>query len=596
MLHGRVFYNFYLSLYESRNIKGFLTGKEQKKRVKRRNEAISTVEELVIFNTGMDRATLLSDTHEYKFPALKGAAELILKWKEEGRNFFIAADYDVDGITSGESMRMLLISLGISEEEIVVRYPRRFTEGYGLSAKVVEEEFDDGGAVITVDNGITAFDAIIKAKQKAMGVLVTDHHLPLVNDDGQRLYPDADYCVDPKAIDDQAEFTEYCGCGIVLKLAEYMLSDRPSEDKALARIRAMAAIATVADCVPLIGESRRIVNEGLPLLTRVDLMTTGVSALQSECYIDKHVTAKDVSFRSAPTLNAPGRLEDDGASKSAWLLRYNGDAEEALRLARAQTQANAQRKALQALWDEIADKQVIPGSNHIILYLPGCPEGVVGIVAGRLAQRHYVPTIILTDSSTPGILKGSGRSVEGVHLKEILDQCKDTLAGYGGHAAAAGVKVSDLEGFKTAFANALGGWQPQEEEVYYDLEITADDVERMSKEVALFEPYGVGNPAPIFLIRNVDLTPRGGDYYQEIKSGGVKLFGNDFSATAFGDAARKFLIDKPRRVDLIGTIEQNYFGAKCTVEVHFTEVIAVEKDVKKTPLQTMLEEKATEKR
>lgn len=559
--------------------------------MKKKDNSILSVKDFVVKNTGMDVKTLLHDTNEYQFPALEKAAELIRKWKEEGKKFFVFADYDVDGITSGESMRMLLRAVGVPKNDIIVRYPKRFSEGYGMSVKAVNE-FDSNGVIITVDNGVAAFDAIEAAKKKGMAVLVTDHHLASVDASGKKMYPEADYIVDPNAIENQAEFTAYCGCGIVFKLAARML--KAGNEKALARIRTNAAIATVADCVPLIGENRRIVKEGLMLATHKDIQTTGLSALLAECNLQGHVSETDVAFKIAPCLNAVGRLNDDGAAVSARLISFDGDELSASKLAKAQVEENERRKALQKTWDLKADSMIEDDGNAIILQPEGCPEGLAGIIAGRIADRRNKPTIIFTDNGN-GILKGSGRSVEGVNLKALLDQCQDTMVSYGGHAMAAGLKVKDLSAFKNAFNDALRkcGWTATTEtEQTYDLEINGSDVLAVVEEIEKFAPYGEGNPAPTFYIQNVELTPKGSSYYSELKNEGVKLFADGYSATTF-KATKKFMDEKPRRVNLFGTIARNYFCGNSYVDVHFDDMEAVaEKNVKRTSLQKMLDEAA----
>lgn len=560
--------------------------------MRKRDETIFSVRDLVVRNTRMDEKTLLNDANDYTFPALKKAAEMISKWKEESKQFYVFADYDVDGITSGESMRMLLRALGVPDYDIHVRYPKRFSEGYGMSVKAVEE-FKESNCIITVDNGIAAFDAIKAAKAKGMDVLVTDHHLAMTVGN-KKVLPDADYIVDPNAIEGQSEFTAYCGCGIVLKLAEELLKDYPPGGKIIPRIKAMAAIATIADCVPLVGENRRIVREGLKLLTRTDLMTKGILALVKLNFL-KHVSETDVAFKIAPALNATGRLYDDGAEIAAKLISFDGNEYEASELAQSQLKANTKRKALQAIWDKKAE-EILNGfsDNHIILKLDGCPEGLIGIIAGRLCEKHKVPTIVLLETED-GILKGSGRSVEDVNLKLLLDKCADSLISYGGHAAAAGLRLSNLDSFKKAFKEAIGDWKPVKKEVLYDLEIKNMDVASMAEEVEKYGPYGEGNPAPVFYIRNITLTPKGGTYCAELTGNGLKLFGSNFTATSFDECIKKYLEDKPRNVELIGTIGKNYFGAT-SAEVHFSELLLVQKETKKlTPMQELLKKKALEK-
>lgn len=559
--------------------------------MKKKDNSILSVKDFVVKNTGMDVKTLLHDTNEYQFPALEKAAELIRKWKEEGKKFFVFADYDVDGITSGESMRMLLRAIGVPKNDIIVRYPKRFSEGYGITVRAVNE-FDSNGVIITVDNGVAAFDAIEVAKKKGMSVLVTDHHLASVDAFGKKMYPKADYIVDPNAIENQADFSAYCGCGIVFKLATRML--KAGNEKTLARIHTNAAIATVADCVPLIGENRRIVKEGLMLATHKDIQTTGLSALLAECNLQYRVSETDVAFKIAPCLNAVGRLNDDGAAVSARLISFDGDELSASKLAKAQVEKNEERKLLQKTWDLKADSMIEDDGNAIILQPEGCPEGLAGIIAGRVADRRNRPTIIFTDNGN-GILKGSGRSVEGVNLKTLLDKCQDTLVSYGGHAMAAGLKVRDLSAFKNAFNDALRdcGWTATTEtEQTYDLEISGSDVLTVVEEIEKYAPYGEGNPAPTFYIQNVELIPKGSSYYSELKNEGVKLFADGYSATTF-KATKKFMDEKPRRVNLFGTIARNYFCGNSYVDVHFDDMEAVaEKHVKRTSLQKMLDEAA----
>ena len=557
--------------------------------MEKKDESISSVLDFVMKNTGMDEETLLCDTHEYKFPALEKAAELIMKWAREERIFHIFADYDVDGITSGESMKMLLRALRVPKEHIIVRYPKRFSEGYGMSEKAVKE-FDSSGVIITVDNGIAAFDAVKEAKAKGMPVLVTDHHLAAVNELGQKMLPDADYCVDPNAINDQAEFTDYCGCGIVLKLAEYML--KPDKNvKTLVRIKSNAAIATIADCVPLIGENRCIVKEGLNLLSNhKEFQTSGMNALLSECNLKWKVSETDISFRIAPCLNATGRLNDDGAAIAARLISFDGDEFTAADLARNQIAFNEERKSLQKIWVWKAEAMVKDDEKSIILYPEGCPEGLAGIIAGQLAERHNRPAIVFTDNGD-GILKGSGRSVEGVNLKNTLDKCQDFLVTYGGHAMAAGLRVRDIEGFKKAFNEALEIPETKTEKTY-DLLIDGSDVTTIIDEIDALAPYGEGNPTPTFFVQNVELIPKGSAHYSELKNGGVKLFADGYSATTFS-CTDKYLENISRKVNLLGTISRNYFGGNSYIDVHFDDVESVaNKFVRKTSLQALLDDAA----
>lgn len=564
--------------------------------MRKRNEKISDITSFVVGNTGMSKEKLIHDSTEYSFPALKAGADMIFKWISEGKKFFCFADYDVDGITSGESMRMLLLALNVPRENIVIRFPKRFSEGYGMTRKAVEDEFLPNEVCITVDNGISAFDAIKAAKEKGMNVLVTDHHLASIDENGKKVYPEADYIIDPNAIDGQAEFNGYCGCGIVLKLAEYMLRERETRESEvyLTRIRALAAIATIADSVQLVKDNRKIVKTGLKLLTKQYLMTNGMNTLLAELSLGSHISETEVAFRIAPALNASGRLYDEGAEMAARLIRYNGEQNTASRLAREQVEMNEERKALQRIWTEKAEKMV-KKKNNIILYLDGCPEGIIGIVAGQLAERHKVPAIVF--AGTGEDLKGSGRSVDGINIKTILDKCSTYLLRYGGHAAAAGlsIKKDKFYDFQNAFQEAMGDWEPSENETFYDLSIEAKDVPNVIEDVQRFAPYGEGNPMPVFLIKNVALTPNGGTCYKELKSNGIKLYSAYFNAASFTCHDEFMKMGCPKTLDLLGTMSQKYFGGKNVIEINFTEFQKIEKEIKKTPLQMLLDKKAKSK-
>ena len=214
-----------------------------------------------------------------------------------------------------------------------------------------------------------------------------------------------------------------------------MLRERETResDVYLTRIRVLAAIATIADSVQLVKDNRKIVKTGLSLLTKQYLMTTGMNSLLAELFLGSHISETEVAFRIAPALNASGRLYDEGAEMAAKLIRYNGEQNTASRLAREQVKMNEERKGLQRIWTEIAEKMV-EKKNNIVLYLDRCPEGLIGVVAGQLAERHKVPAIVF--AGTGEDLKGSGRSVDGINIKTILDKCSTYLLRYGGHAAA----------------------------------------------------------------------------------------------------------------------------------------------------------------
>ena len=218
---------------------------------------LRTVEEVVSANTGMTAESLLCDRKDYRLDGLDTAAAMLKEAVREGKIIYIAGDYDVDGILA---TAILALALKALKANMVLRLPRRFTEGYGLKREMVDR-FKNGQFLITVDNGISALEAVRRAREKGMEVIVTDHHLPVVDEEtGEVLYPQANLIIDPNAAPSSADFVGYCGAGIAFKLAVELLGTGHS---LIPRLLSFAAIATIADSVPLIGENRRIVKEGL---------------------------------------------------------------------------------------------------------------------------------------------------------------------------------------------------------------------------------------------------------------------------------------------------------------------------------------------
>ncbi|MCM1234491.1 MAG: DHH family phosphoesterase, partial [Ruminococcus flavefaciens] len=414
-----------------------------------RRGKFSSVLELVSHNTGMTEEELLDDRKVYRIDGLAEAKSILTEAMETQKIIYIFGDYDVDGVCSCAIIKTAMASIGYGGKTIV-RLPRRFSEGYGVSEKALDE-FADGQVLVTVDNGIAAMAAIKKAKEKRMQVIVIDHHLPPQDKNGNTVLPDADLIIDPKAIPGSADFDGYCGAGLAYRVMCRMVRDKRTVWKMLC----LAAIATIADVMPLTGENRRIVKSGIACMTDINRTTSGLYALLLACECTEHVTEETVSYKLAPCLNAPGRLFDDGASDSYKLLSYDGSLAEARRMAEKQLEWNQTRRSLSKEWTdkamELAETHALTGRRPIILRVDGTPEGIVGIVAGRVAEHVKCPCVILTQAEgQPGMLKGSARSYGETNLYELLRQGAEFLARFGGHKEAAGLSImeDDLEAFQ----------------------------------------------------------------------------------------------------------------------------------------------------
>lgn len=546
---------------------------------KKKNESLHTITDVICSNTGMSKETLLDDRTIYHLDGLDEAVTLIKDGVRDGKTFYIMGDFDVDGIMASAG---LVMGLGRLHAKKMVRLPRRFTEGYGLQVDTVKD-CEDGQILITVDNGISAIDAIKLAKEKHMTVLVIDHHLPVIDPEtGEPVYPDADLIIDPNAIENSADFNGYCGAGLVYKLCEKLLE----HDPILRKIRSFSAIATIADSVPLIYENRRIVKEGLLHLTEQKSCTIGLYALLAELDLTEQVDEVKIGFKLAPVLNAPGRMLDGGAMRALLLMLYEGEYGKAQAMARDLVEINQKRRDESDKWSALTEAYIrrshMEQDYPLVVYMPGIPEGIIGIIAGRMAEMFESPCILLGSNGAEGLLKGSGRSDGYVDLKELLDHTEQYLDQYGGHAAAAGIKLSkeQLSDFRDAAKQYLNGKRPMKAQCKcYDLELSQDEVKNAAFEVEKYGPYGEENPIPTFLLKKMCLTPNGSDYYKYLSGDrGVKLFGEDFDAVSFHGGEEYKELGCPRHVTLYGEVSVNRYKGNARAQFVYSELIPKERE------------------
>lgn len=498
----------------------------------------------------------------YHFNVMNEAWDAISRFIRQGKPFGIVGDYDVDGICGSAILTKLLNYKGANL--LTTRLPRRFSEGYGLSVSIVDELHALGVEVLlTVDNGIAAIDAIKKAKEYGMFVIVLDHHLQ--RDDG--LLPEADILVDPKVVSGQAAWHDYCGAGLAWKLASFVLTDKKDEPL-FEELTALAAIATIADSVTVLEENRIIIKKGLKLLSEKEL-SMGLNCLLAQAGLEGKITSKNIGYKIAPMLNAPGRLIDDGASISLALL-LEPVFQQSFRLATRLHELNEQRKELVEKDSAMLlnSGELVPGKATVVI-IDG-HEGLVGIDAAKIVERTLAPAIVFAETEIDGVkyLKGSARSVPGVHVKEMLDKISHLLVKYGGHAAAAGltIKADDFEAFKTAFVEVCGTTIP-DDVIVYDAEIDVQDVEEVLANVARLEPFGPGNEEPVFVVRGFWVSPR---VYRMQNGKSIKLTSENgnLNALGFGMAAEVDAADvvgKP--ITIVGNLSWNFFRGTATPQI-----------------------------
>jgi len=524
---------------------------------KKRDES-KTVEEVVTRNTCQTLEAVLTPKSDSHIVNLDKAAACVRDAISNGEPVTIIGDYDCDGITGAAILFLALEAMGVNAR---VRLPKRFSEGYGISTAMIEEI--PTGLLITVDNGITAVEALTLAKAKGLTVVVLDHHI--AREDG--VLPPADVLVDPHVLPGGG-FGGFCGAGLAYRLAAELLGGNQSK---LEPLCALAALGTIADVVPLKDDNRHIVINGLRAINQ-EKAPQGILSLVDQLNLFD-VDEGDVSFNIAPILNAAGRMSDDGARLSFSLLTaikgHSGIADVLIKI-------NEERKAAQLdgmnAVEEMIAADGLYGDPVLLVYSDGSggypiiPEGVAGILAGRLAERYQVPAFVLTKSEKPGVLKGSGRSYGCIDIKALLDKVSGLLEGHGGHPKAAGLSVrrENIETLRTFLIGQLNA-QPsamENDALLYDLEVNADELPELIENIQRFAPYGEGNARPVILVNGQRLYPRQRRFFTFMGSGGqhVKLYcGKKLSAVGFGLAQKYSDFGEPMNLDILGSVFVNKY-------------------------------------
>lgn len=424
----------------------------------------------------------------------------------ENKKILIYGDYDVDGVTSTTILFKALKRCGAG---VSYHVPHRENEGYGLNSDRIREIKEEGfDLILTCDNGISALEQVALAKELGMTVIITDHHeVPFVEEDGIRkpVVPEADVIVNPKQEDCTYPFKLLCGAGIALKFAEALYKEMgiPHEE-ALAFIE-IAAIGTICDVVDLLDENRIIAKNGLQMLNQTKNL--GLQALIEETGLtDKKIGVYHIGFIIGPCINATGRL--DTARLSVELL-LSENVEEAKSLAKKLHQLNVERQELTIHSVEqitlMIDSSDLKNDKVFVIYNEEIHESIAGIVAGRIKERYYTPTLILTKGKD--MPKGSGRSIEGYNMFEELIKCKELLDHFGGHPMAAGLSIEEKNISllrKKLNENCTLTEEERIPKIRIDKRIPLQGLSfKMIDELESLEPFGKGNSTPVFAEKNI---------------------------------------------------------------------------------------------
>ena len=440
----------------------------------------------------------------YLMTGLRTAVSRLRAAIERDETVLIYGDYDVDGTTA---IVILRTALELCGGKVDYHVPHRIREGYGMRGEVIEQAADRGiRLIVSVDTGIRAFAAAEAARRRGIDLIVTDHHLP--QSDG---VPKALAVVNPNQPGCDYPCKSLCGAGVAFKIAQAVLEET-GRGRLLPSFLKVVAIATIADAVPLVGENRVFAKLGLDGLRKP--VNAGLRALLSNCQLDgsRPLTAGDIAFRVAPRLNAAGRMD---VAERVIQLFSERDATRAAETAMQLAELNGDRQQEeQRIIDEVYKKidasPELKDASCLVVDGEGWHRGVIGICATRVVERYHRPTIVFCCED--GEAYGSGRSIEAFHLLEALESCPELFTKFGGHAHAVGCslpveRVGALRARLDAYARQRLTQADFVPILEYDGELLLGDVnQRFWESLQRLEPFGVGNPTPVFVARSARLV------------------------------------------------------------------------------------------
>lgn len=552
-----------------------------------RKGAYNTVKELVQANTGMSANDLAYDARSYYYPGIKEAAELFMDHIRHGSKILVWCDYDTDGVDCKFIMSYTL-ARPMKIRNIEILCPGRYSDGYGIKPSIVEQ-FAGTDLLVLCDNGIAAIEAVDLAREMGMDVIILDHHDPRVIE-GQVVMPNANVIVDPHLTggyimdgtgNQIGEFRDLCGAGItwyftheVRSMCDWMSDKQRWYLDQIAYIG--ATFGTVGDVVDLKDDNRRIVKQGITNLNK-GMGTSGIRQLMYKLYLN-NVSSMDIGFLISPIINASGRLEDTGANRIAALLCTDANDEDAKKALYAEVdraiEVNKKRKAMtKESVERVVENYEANGGNDpfIVCYDEYTVSGIVGLVASELVNRYHRPALVFAPSGKDdGVIKGSGRSVEGIGIKGLLDQVQQYLTTYGGHPMACGASllIDNLDAFGDA-VNAITPVLDTSDAIMYDLECAYTEAATKLAEQEQFEPYGAGNPQPVYRINGVELCE---SEYMGGNSQHVKFQTKDADILWFDGRKAYEDLGSPKMVDMLVTMSYHEFKDQVTVQMQVIDM------------------------
>jgi single-stranded-DNA-specific exonuclease len=508
----------------------------------------------------------LADLHSpWLMKDMRKATDRIQQAFSNKEKILVYGDYDVDGTTSVASFFQFLSQ--VHPAELLELYiPNRYKEGYGISKLGIEYAHKNGfNLVVCLDCGIKSVELIDEAKSLGIDFIICDHHLP------GTVIPDAVAVLNPKQSDCDYPFKDLCGCGVGFKLMSALAECLCLEPESYLQYIDLVAVAIAADIVPIVGENRILAYHGLKKIN--DNPSVGIKAILETSGSKKKLTITNVVFMIAPRVNAAGRMDD---ARKAVLLFMEKNTDKAKELAdmlqsdnsdRRETDSSITREALEI----IANDSNYLHSKSTVLYQPHWHKGVVGIVASRVIESHYKPTIVLTLSE--GLVTGSARSVRGFNVYEAIYACKEHLVTFGGHFAAAGLSMlpEKVDAFKSDFEKSVAeSITPNSlcPEIEIDAEIDFNNIRfPLFRMIEQMEPFGPDNMKPVFLSKNV--VNNGNS--RLLKEQHIKFELNQtnsyLSGIGFNMADKFDMLLEKKPIDIVYTLEENEWNGRVSLQL-----------------------------
>ncbi|MEI2708581.1 MAG: single-stranded-DNA-specific exonuclease RecJ [Chitinophagaceae bacterium] len=475
----------------------------------------------------------------------------------------VFGDYDVDGTTSVASMYQFLSAI---YHQVDYYIPHRYKEGYGVSKAGIDYAFENKiTLIVSLDCGIKSVDLIAYAKSLGIDFIVCDHHLP------DEQIPIASAILNPKQKDCNYPFKELCGCGVGFKLMQALADKLNLSSNTYLLYLDLVATAIAADIVPIIGENRTLAYFGLKKVNENPCV--GIKALMQLAAVQKEMTITNLVFIIAPRINAAGRMDD---AKKAVQLFIEQDETKAKALAEILHSDNTDRKEADSSITEealaiIENDASLSTKKTTVVYQEHWHKGVVGIVASRLTEKYYRPTVVLTKSGN--IVAGSARSVVGFNLYEAIHACRKHLIGYGGHFAAAGMTLdpANVEAFSAAFEQVVSNTITPDlliPEIIIDSEISISELtESFHNIIAQMEPFGPDNMKPVFVAKNVSNT----GFSKIVKEQHIRFLVQQkniqINGIGFNMAHKYDILQNNKFIDIVFNIDLNEWNGNTNVQL-----------------------------